>query len=208
MRLHYFETLNPQKVCALAKHLEVPLDYVRVDLGKGENRTPAFLALNPNAKVPVLELDDGRTLWESNAIMAHLARQAGSELWPSDGERQIEVLRWLAWNDVHFMRHAGSLYFERVIKPTFGIGAEDTAATEEATGFLRRFGKVLDDHLRGRRWLLGDAMTIADFAIAVVLPYEQARLPLEEFAEIRRWHGQLQELPAWREPFPAPAPAA
>ncbi|SMF13777.1 glutathione S-transferase [Tistlia consotensis] len=208
MKLYYAETLNPRKACAVAKQLQVPLDYVRVDLGKGENRTPAFLALNPNGKVPVLELGDGRTLWESNAIMAHLARQAGSELWPADGERQIEVLRWLAWNDVHFTRHAGTLYFERIIKPMFGIGAENAAATEEATGFLRRFGKVLDDHLRGRHWLLGDAMTIADFAAAIALPYRAARLPLDDFDEIRRWHGQLQELPAWREPFPADRAAA
>lgn len=57
MKLHYAETLNPRKACAVARHLEAPVEFVRVDLGKGEHTSPAFKALNPNAKVPVLEID-------------------------------------------------------------------------------------------------------------------------------------------------------
>jgi Glutathione S-transferase, N-terminal domain len=76
MKLYYAETLNPQKACAVAKYLDATVDFVHVDLGKGENRTPEFLALNPNGKVPVLETGEG-SLWESNAIMCYLARVAG-----------------------------------------------------------------------------------------------------------------------------------
>ena len=92
MKLYYAETLNPRKVCAVARYLNVPVEFARVDLSKGENRTAAFLALNPNGKVPVLEIA-GRTLWEANAIMCYLARAAQSDLWPDD-ERQIDVIRW------------------------------------------------------------------------------------------------------------------
>ena len=207
MKLYYAETLNPRKACAVAKYLNAPVEFVHVDLGKGENRTPEFLALNPNGKVPLLETAGG-SLWEANAIMCYLARVAGSDLWPHD-DRQIEVMRWLSWDSQHFTRHAGTLYFEHIIKPAFGIGSADPAVVEEATGFFRRFAAVLNDHLSGRTYLVSDALTVADFAVAVSLPYaERARIPLAGFPEIERWHARLGELPAWLEPFPTVRAAA
>ena len=95
MKLYYAETMNPRKACAVAKYLGSPVEYVRVDLSRGEHRTPAFLAENPNGKVPVL-VDGDVHLWESTAIMAHLAVKAGSDLWPADAASQVEVLRWLS----------------------------------------------------------------------------------------------------------------
>jgi glutathione S-transferase len=207
MKLYYAETTNPRKACAVAKYLNSPVEFVHVDLVKGQNRTPEFLALNPNGKVPVLETGAG-SLWESNAIMCYLARIAGSDLWPDD-DRQIEVMRWLSWDSQHFTRHAGSLYFQHIVKPAFGMGGPDPAVVEEATGFIKRFGVVLNDHLSGRDYLVGDGLTVADFAVAITLPYaERARLPLAGFAEIERWHARLSELPAWVEPFPATRAAA
>jgi glutathione S-transferase len=208
MQRYYFETLNPRKVCAVARYLNSPVDYKRIDLGKGEHKTPQFLAINPNGKLPVLE-DGGLKLWEANAIMAYLAKAAGSELWPSDTAGQIDLLRWLSWNSEHFTRHAGSLYFQHLIKPRLLEQAPDAKAVEEATGFFKQFAQVLDDHLRQRRYLLGDRLTIADFAVAVSLPYAQeAKIPIAGFSAIARWHDRLTELPAWRQPFPAPASAA
>jgi glutathione S-transferase len=208
MQLYYFETLNPRKVCAVARYLNSPVEYRRIDLSKGEQRTPQFLAINPNGKVPVLE-DGGLKLWEANAIMAYLAKAAGSELWPNDTAGQIDVLRWLSWNSEHFTRHAGALYFQHLIKPRFLQQAPDAKAVEEATGFFKQFAQVLDDHLRQRRHLLGDRLTIADFAVAVTLPYAQeAKIPVASFSAIARWHDRLTELPAWRQPFPERPPAA
>jgi glutathione S-transferase len=201
MKLYYAETLNPRKVCAVARYLSLPVEFARVDLGKGENRTAAFLALNPNGKVPVLEIA-GRTLWEANAIMCYLARAAQSDLWPDD-ERQIDVIRWFNWNSEHFSRFAGRLYFEHLIKSALGLGGPDAAAVEEANGYVRKYGTVLNAHLRGRKYLVNDRLTVADFAVAATLPYaNQARLPLDGFAEIERWYAQLAALPAWRDPFP------
>jgi len=149
MKLFYEQTINPRKACVVARYLNSPVDYVHIDLSKGENRTPEYLAINPNGKVPALE-DGDLKLWEANAIMCHLARTAKSDLWP-DGAKQVEVMRWLSWNADHFTRHAGTLYFNYIIKPAIGIGAPDEAAVKEATGFVRRFAAVLNDHLRGRK---------------------------------------------------------
>jgi glutathione S-transferase len=208
MKLYYFETLNPRKACAVAKYLGSPVEFVRVDLTKGEHKKPGYLAINPNGKVPAFT--DGDTkLWEADAIMAYLAKVEGSDLFPKDN-RQIELMRWLSWSSQHFTRHAGSLYFQYLIKPNLLRQATDPAAVEEATGFFKQFAQVLNDHLRGRKYLLGDSLTIADFSVGVTLPYaDQIKLPLAGFPEIERWHARLNELPAWRHPFPeAPKAAA
>ncbi len=207
MKLYWFDTVNPRKACAVAKYLQAPVDYVHVDLGRGEHRKPDYLALNPNGKVPTL-VDGTRTIWEADAIMCHLAARADSDLWPQD-HRQIEVIRWLSWDLAHFYKAGGSLYFEHVIKPRFGLGDTDPAAVKQATNEWRRFAAILDGHLRDRRWLVGDGITVADFAVAAFLPYaERSHIPLDEFASVRRWHDRLNELDAWREPFPELAVAA
>ena len=203
MKLYFSDTMNPRKACAAARYLGSPVEFVAVELGKGEHKRPEFLAINPNGKVPVLTDGDYR-LWEANAIMAYLARKAGSDFMPADDARLIEVMRWLSWDADHFTRYAGVLYFEYLIKEMFAIGAPDAAAVEEATGYVRKYATVLDDHLAGRRWLVGDAPSVADFAVGVTLPYAaKAHIPLSDFPAVARWHDRLNEIEAWRQPYPA-----
>lgn len=207
MKLYWSDVLAPRTVCAVAKYLESPVDYVYLDLGRGEHRRPDYLAINPNGKVPTL-VDGARALWESDAIMCHLAARCDSELWPQDA-RQTEVIRWFSWNHQHFTAHAGTLYFEHIIKPRFGLGDADPAEVARATAEFRRYADVLDCHLHGRRYLVGDAITLADFAVAVALPHAAgAHIPLGAFPALQRWHERLNELDAWREPFPEIALAA
>ena len=81
--------------------------------------------------------------------------------------------------------------------------------SRKRTGFFKQFAAVLNDHLRGRKFLLGDTPTIADFAVGVTLPYaDKAKIPVAGFSEIARWHERMNELPGWREPFPAAKSAA
>lgn len=207
MKLYWFDTVNPRKACAVAKYLQSPVKFERVDLGRGEHKRPEYLALNPNGKVPTL-VDGTRTLWEANAIMCHLAARADSDLWPQD-DRQVEVIRWLSWDLAHFYRAGSSLYFEYIIKPRFGLGDVDPGEVKRAGKEWRRFATILDSHLHDRRWLVGNGITVADFAVASVLPYaERACIPLDEFPNVRRWHDRLNELDAWREPYPALSEAA
>jgi glutathione S-transferase len=202
LKLYFAETINGRKACAAAKHVGAPVEFVRIDLAGGQHRKPPFLAKNPNARIPVLEID-GATLWESNAILIRLAQMTGSDFWPQDA-RQIDVLRWMFWSSEHFTRWASRIYFESLVKPLFGLGAPNATLVEEANGFVRRFGQVLDDHLQDRAFLVGDSVTAADFALGASLPYaEDAHIPLEGFGAIARWKSRLDALPAWADPYPA-----
>jgi glutathione S-transferase len=207
MKLYWSDVLSPRKACAVAKYLQSSVEFEYLDLGRGAHRTPEYLAINPNGKVPTL-IDGGRVLWEADAIMCHLAARCDSGLWPQDA-RQVDVIRWFSWDLQHFTAHAGTLYFEYIIKRRFGLGDPDLVEVKRATNDWRRYAAVLDGHLRDRRWLVGDTITLADFAVAVTLPYaERAHIPLDEFPAIKHWHDRLNELDAWREPFPIVAVAA
>lgn len=203
MKLYYCDVLAPRKVCAALKTvLKLPVDYAYVDLGKGQHRKPDYLAINPNGKVPTL-VDGDRVVTEADAILCYLSDKAGADLWPSDKNRQFEIVAWFSWNAQHFTRATGSLYLEHVIKARFNLGPPDAATVKEGVAGFRRYGKVLDDHLKGRKWLVGDALSAADFSVAVTLPYAaKAEMPLDEFPEMRRWHDQLCAMDGWLDPFP------
>ena len=208
MKLYYFETPNPRKPCAVAKYLDAPVEWVRIDLTKGEQKSPEFLAINPNGKVPALQ-DGGTALWESHAIMVYIAQLAGSNLWPRANVIQVEILKWFMWDIAHFSRHASTLYSQNYIKPAFGMGEPDADLIEEASGFFKQFASVLEQHLDGCEYLVADSLSVADFAVASMLPTAaEAQLPLDDFPQIKRWHDRLLTLPAWKDPFPVKAAQA
>ena len=201
MKLYYSDVLAPRKTCALAKYLKLPVEFAYLNLQKGEHKKPDYLALNPNGRVPTL-VDDDKVLWEADAILCFLAKHAESDLWPKD-DRQAEVVSWFSWNSQHFIKSGGMLYFEFVIKKRFNIGPPDNAVVEKAVGDFRAQAAILNNLLKSRKWLVGDKLSVADFSVAVTLPYAgQASMPLDDFPEVRRWHDQLNALEAWREPFP------
>ncbi|MBS0539786.1 MAG: glutathione S-transferase family protein [Proteobacteria bacterium] len=203
MKLYYCDVLAPRKVCAALKMvLKLPVDYVYVDLGKGENRKPPYKAINPNGKVPTL-VDGERVITEADTILCYLSDKAGADLWPSDKQRQFDVMSWFSWNAQHFLRATGSLYFEYVIKDRYKLGAADPAEVEQALAEFRRCGKLLNAHLKDRKWLVGDRLSAADISVAVTLPYAaKAHMPIDEFPEMRRWHDQLCAMDGWLDPFP------
>ncbi|MCB1515458.1 MAG: glutathione S-transferase family protein [Hyphomicrobiaceae bacterium] len=208
MDLYYFETPNGRKPCAVARYLNLPVTFRRVDLTRGEQKAAEYRAINPNGRIPAL-IDGDVKLWESHAIMAYLAQKAGSSLWPSEPLRQVEVLRWLLWDTAHFSRHAGRLFWENYVKRAFGLGEPNEAEVADATRYFLEFAQVLDAHLEGRDHIVDGGLTIADFGVASMLPTAaEGKLPLTEFAQIRRWHDNLLKIPAWREPWPSAKAAA
>src|SRR5215467_13776284 len=115
-------------IVALKSHLALECEVENVDLGRGDQLTPEYLALNPNKKMPTL-VDDGFVLWESNAILFYMAaKRPEKELWPSDLKGQAAVLRWLAWESAHWdAESVGMVAFEKASTAVLGVGAPDSA---------------------------------------------------------------------------------
>ena len=189
------------KVIALKNHLGIDCDVRIVDLGKGDQLTPEYIAMNPNKKMPVLE-DDGFVLWESNAILFYLvSKRPESGLWPSEAKRQADVLRWLAWESAHSdAESCGMVVYERVSRGVLHRGPADPAFIVRGEENFARFAAVLNVSLKGRKWLVDESPTIADFSVGAWIPVAQPlQLPLEKYPEIGRWYEGLAALPGWRE---------
>jgi glutathione S-transferase len=200
LRIHAFP-LSPRgfKALVVANHIGIPYDFALVDLTKGAQRSPEFTALNLNQRMPVLE-EDGFCLWESNAIIQYVATMKPElGLLPRDERARADVSRWMFWESAHWDQACAILVFERFVKGAFGLGAADPAEVEKGLAQFNRAAKVLDQHLKGRRFLCGDHLTVADFSVgAALIMAEKAQFPLEPYGEIRRWYAQLTALPAWQ----------
>jgi glutathione S-transferase len=149
---------NCLKVKYTANHLGLNYTWVPVDVTKGETRTPAFLRLSPQGQVPVIELEDGRSLGQSNAIIRYLARD--SALLPADAFAQAKVDELLFWE-----QYSHEPYIAVCRYQMFYLGKPKEA--REAWR-VERGDKALDymnSQLDGRKWFVGDAMTIADISL-------------------------------------------
>jgi glutathione S-transferase len=192
-------------IVALKNYLALECEVRPIDLARGDQLTPQYLAINPNKKMPTLE-DDGLVLWESNAILFYMAaKRPESGLWPSDLRGQADVLRWLSWESAHWDAESwGMVVFEKASKAVLGLGPPDPAFIARGEQNFARFAAVLNDSLRGKTWLVGERLTIADFSIAGFVPLaERMALPVEKFPEILRWYKRLATLPAWRDALTA-----
>ena len=199
MQLHTFVGApNGRKVEAVINHLGLPVEIVYHDFLSGGLRTPDYLALNPNAKVPVL-VDGAFTLWESMAILQYLADSAGSDaLFPRDPQRRAEIVRWQSWEQSHFNRALGTLVFEGLIRPKLNMGPTNQALVEVAQTDLARYAPVLDRHLAGRRYLLGDAITLADYSMICLEPYKEAvTFDWSPYPAFNAYIERMRQVEAW-----------
>jgi len=210
MKLYGFPpSPNTWKVRAVAAHIGLPLAFELVDLAKGQQHTPAFRALNPTGRTPVL-VDGDFVLWESNAIMQYLADQKPNALWPNDARIRADIVRWQCWQLMHWSKEACQpLIFERLVKKFLNLGAPDAAAVAKALEAFEREAAMLDAHLAKYGHLVGTELTLADFAVAAPLVYsKEAELPVAPHAHLRDWFARVSALPAWRDTAPAPPAAA
>lgn len=197
----YHNPLSPngRKVNAAIVHLGLgdQVESKIVQPFQGETRTPEFLGINPNAKIPAL-VDGDFKLWESNVIMAYLGEKAGNtEFWPS-GQARYDAMRWMNWEAAHFNPVVGVFLFENLLKNMMGAGDPDASKLEQASKDFERYGKVLDEALAGRSFLLGDKPTIADFSVCAPLGYAgAAKVPVAQFPNVVAWMRRMEEVPAW-----------
>ena len=194
---------NARRAALVAKHLGLAVETVTLDFGKGELRKPEFLALNPNGRVPVL-VDGDFVLTESRAIMQYLAsKKPEAGLLPSDERGRADVTRWQLWDAEHFAAATNTIVFEKMLKPMMGLGETSAAAVTDALGRFERAAKVLDAHLKGRDWIVGRSLTIADYTLGCALMYAgPCELSLDPYPNIKAWMGRIRELDAWRQTEP------
>ena len=198
LKLHVFP-ISPRafKVLLTANHLGIDYDLRIVDLSKGEQKSPAFTALNPNQRMPVLE-EDGFVLWESNAIIEYLASKKEGWL-PRETQGRLALTKWLYWDSNHWDPTCAIFVFERLVKQFCNLGEASPAEIARAETQFNRLAAVLNGELERHRFITGDAMTIADFSIGASLCVaEQVGYPLEDYRAIQRWHADLKSLPAWQ----------
>jgi glutathione S-transferase len=192
MKLYQFPfSPNCQKVVALAHEVGVPLELATVELFKGEARTPAMRAKNPNGKLPILE-DGDFVLWESTAMLAYIAVKTGREdLAPTTPRERAEVDRWTSWQGAHFGPAIRKVAFERIVKKLVGQGAPDEAVVKTGIEEFATTASVLEQSLGTKEYLCG-RLTIADFALA---PYAaltaSCGLDFEPYPKAKAWLGRM-----------------
>lgn len=180
---------NSRKVRAVLLELGTPCEIVSVDARGGKHKTPEFLKLNPNGKMPTI-VDGDFVLWESNAILSYLATREG-KLLPKDLKQRALVDQWLFWQSSHFGPAVGKVGFERILKPIFGMGTADEAIVAAGVRDFDTFAAVMDASLDKREYLCGE-LTVADFSIAVWADYGmQAGLSFAKFPNAQLWYERM-----------------
>lgn len=166
IQLYTLGTPNGHKVSIMLEECGLPYEAHKVNIQTGEQMTSEFLSLNPNNKIPAIIDPQGTGgqaigLFESGAILIYLAEKTGKFL-PKEGAARYQTLQWLMWQ----MGGAGPMFGQLGFFHRFaGKDFEDKRPRDRYASETRRLLGVLNQHLQGRQWMLGDTYTIADMAI-------------------------------------------
>ncbi|MES2128650.1 MAG: glutathione S-transferase family protein [Pseudomonadota bacterium] len=199
MRLyHHPVSSNARRVAMAAIALNAPLELVEVNLMSADDRR-RLEQLNPNSKIPVLQ-DGDFVLWESCAILQYLAdKTPGQTLYPSGLQARADVNRWLFWACQHFSPAISMTVWENIWKGMTGNGGPDPVELAKSAALIDEYAPVLDQHLATRAWVCGEALSLADLALAAPLMYlDKAKVPLRQYGHIMAWFARVQELDCWK----------
>jgi GSH-dependent disulfide-bond oxidoreductase len=186
---YYWPTPNGWKVSIMLEECGLPYRVVPVNIGRGDQFKPEFLAISPNNRMPAI-VDDGDSVFESGAILLHLAKTSGRFM-PTDGRGRKETLEWLFWQVGNLGPMAGQLsHFVN-----YAQGEHTYSHQRYANEYNRCLG-VLERRLEGRDYILGE-YSIADMAsfpwVLISKPLGQA---LDEFPNVARWREAIKQRPA------------
>jgi len=175
------ESGNCLKTQWAAQQAGVPHDWVEVDIFRGETRTEAFLAINPSGQVPVMVLEGGRTLAQSNAIMLYLLD--GTALIPSDPFDRARMMQWLFWEQYSFEPYVA---VRRSLFRFRGLNEADLDPELYAKG--RRALGVMEMNLISQSFMVGEDMSAADIAlVAYTRVADEGGFDLSEFPAVNGW---------------------
>jgi glutathione S-transferase len=187
----YLPSGNGYKVRLLLTQLRIPFARVELDIIKGETRTPGFLRKFPNGRIPAVELDDGKLLFESNAIISYFAE--GTPFLPADRFQRAQVFQWLFFEQYSHEPYIASVRY-LVIHPD----VQDARRT--ILDMMRRRGYdalgVMEEHLKSCEWFVGDHYSIADIALyAYTHIADEGGFDLIGYPAIRAWLERMKSQP-------------
>jgi glutathione S-transferase len=191
---------NGRKPLAVSHHLGLEPRVHLINVYRGEGRAAAYLALNPQGKVPTL-VDGDLVLWESNAIIQYLAEAYGDHaLWSRDPKRRADLNRWLFWESSHWQPTLTQI-LRPVVAQRLALG--DTggapATADWSVPAFQELARLLDVQLLVRPYLGGEHLTLADFSIAGMMTYARiASFPFDAYTGIAAWFERIEALPAWQ----------
>lgn len=154
------------------EELGIPYDYVQLDRSKGEHKTPEYLAINPNGKVPAL-VDDGVAYFESLAIAVHLGERYGVErgLWPSAPRDRADALSWSAWAVTELLYNVREYIYHGLASPiSYKPEDQSKAAAEFNLGATKRHYQMIEHRLADREYLCG-AFSLVDTLVGTTLRF-------------------------------------
>jgi len=193
----YYAPMSSASITALVlEELGVPCERVKLDIQKKETRTPEFLKVNPNGRVPVI-VHDGTAIWESVAITMYLGETFGVEkgLYPPPGPRRGEAMKWIAWANVTL----GEAVFRwtRNTMAWYPAEEQNAKAGASAEADIANCLRVLERSLDGRQFLAGD-YTLADTHVAGLIGWLRSmKIDFAPYERINAWTGRCRARPAY-----------
>jgi len=184
---------NGHKVRLMLSLLDTPYELIEKDILTGETRTAEFLAMNPNGRIPLLGLETGEHLPESNAILYYLAE--GTTYWPDDRLERTRVLQWMFFEQYnHEPSIAVARFIAHILPPDHPRQTDLPELREKSHAALQ----VMEDHLSDNDWMAAGRPTIADIAL---YPYthaaEEGGVSLASYPAINRWIDRICTLPGY-----------
>ena len=183
---------NCLKVKLILSLLGIEHQWQHINILENETHTPEFLALNPNGKIPIVVFDDGRVLSESNAILSYFAE--GSEYLPQDNFLKAKVYQWLFFEQYS---HEPYIAVARYIQVYLGMPADRVEQYEALHAKGYKALDVMEQQLSKSNFLVGDNVTIADFALyAYTHVADDGGYDLRGYPHIKRWLKAVGQLHA------------
>lgn len=192
MILHDFlPSGNGYKIRLLCACLGLKFTLKEYDITKGDTRTEAFLALSPNGKIPVLELDNGECLSESNAILLYLAEKHQSPLLPTDLIQKAALNKWLFWEQYSHEPNIAAVRFWLTHNAMNALKEQMLPdRIQQGNAALQ----LMDDALKNHTFLMGDAISLADICLFAYthVAEEGGAYQLSDFPNIQRWINTIE----------------